>query len=189
MSKGILLILSGASSVGKKAIRDLLLNDPDLNLTYSISMTTRPKKEKEKDHVDYIFVNYDTFSTAVKNKDFIEYTEFDGFYYGTLKEQVEKLLEDNKNVLIEVEAQGVGQIKLSHPESLSVFVKPKNMEELEKQIKLRYNDTDNAQRRISKASVEMALAPLFENVVDNTNPEEAAHLIKRAVLAMEKVYE
>lgn len=178
MSKGKVLILSGASSVGKSAIRDLLLEDESLNLTYSISMTTRPKKNNEVDKKDYIFVEYDTFANAVKNREFIEYTEFDGYYYGTLIKQVEDLLDSGKNVLIEVEAQGVGQIKLHKPEAISVFIKPKDLEELEKQIMLRYSDKASAQRRISKASVEMALAPLFENVVNNCDPIEAKETIK-----------
>lgn len=182
MSKGKVLILSGASSVGKSAIRDLLLSDESLNLTYSISMTTRPKKNNEIDKKDYIFVEYQTFANAVKNREFIEYTEFDGYYYGTLIKQVDDLLNLGKNVLIEVEAQGVGQIKLHKPDALSVFIKPKNLEELEKQIMLRYSDKASAQRRISKASVEMSMAPLFENVIDNSDPVHAKTLIKKLFL-------
>lgn len=179
---GKVLILSGASSVGKSGIRDLLLEDEDMNLVYSISMTTRPKKNHEIDGKDYIFVQYEEFARAVKERLFIEYTEFDGYYYGTMKQQIDNLIESGKNVLIEVEAQGVGQIKLHIPNSISCFIQPKDIEELEKQIMLRYSDEASARRRISKASVEMSLAPLFENIVENTDPYAAKETIKKLFL-------
>ncbi len=178
MKKGILLILSGASSVGKGAIRDLLMADDDFHFFYSISMTTRPKRENEVDGKDYYFVDYEAFAQAVRNKDLLEFAEFDGYYYGTPRRQVDFLLNSGKNVLIEVEAQGVGQIKLKHPDAISVFVMPESIEELEKQIHLRYNDEANAQRRISKAKMEMELAPLFVHQVKNTDPKQAAEQIK-----------
>lgn len=182
MKKGTLLILTGASSVGKGDIRDILMEDKDLHLFYSISMTTRPKRENEEDGKDYYFVDYETFAQSVRNKDLLEFAEFDGYYYGTPQKQVDFLLNSGKNVLIEVEAQGVGQIKLKHPDAVSVFVMPESIEELEKQIRLRYNDEASAKRRISKASVEMELAPLFVHQVKNTNPQEAADQIKGFVL-------
>ena len=88
MSEGLVVILTGASSVGKGGIRDLLLQDQDLKLFYSISETTRPKKENEVDGKDYYFVNYRAFADSVKNKELLEYTEFNGYYYGTPKAQV-----------------------------------------------------------------------------------------------------
>ena len=80
MTKGKVLILSGASSVGKGAIKKKLLADKDLALIESVSMTTRPKKANEEDGKDYYFVDYHFFANAVKNKDFLEYTEFNGYY-------------------------------------------------------------------------------------------------------------
>lgn len=182
MKKGILLILTGASSVGKGDIRDLLMEDEELHLFYSISMTTRPQRENEVDGKDYYFVDYEAFAQAVKNKELLEFAEFDGYYYGTPRKQIDFLLNSGKNVLIEVEAQGVGQIKLKHPDAVSVFVMPESIGELEKQIRLRYNDEASAQRRISKASVEMELAPLFVHQVKNTDPMQAKEQIKSFVL-------
>lgn len=181
MKKGILLVLSGASSVGKGDIRDLLMEDEDLHFFYSISMTTRPQRENEVDGKDYYFVDYEAFAQAVRNKELLEFAEFDGYYYGTPSKQVDFLLNSGKNVLIEVEAQGVGQIKLKHPDAISVFVMPESIEELERQIRLRYNDEASAERRISKASVEMELASLFVHQVKNTDPKQAAEQIKAFV--------
>ena len=106
MSKGTLLVLTGASSVGKAAIREQLLNDPSMKLFYSISMTTRPQKPEEQDGVDYYFVDQKTFASAVRNHELLEYTQFDGYYYGTPLAYIDFLLRIGKNVLLEVEAQG-----------------------------------------------------------------------------------
>lgn len=183
MAKGLVVILTGASSVGKGKIRDLLLADPDLKLFFSISETTRPKKENEVDGRDYYFVSYKQFAESVKNHELLEYTEFNGYYYGTPKAQVEFLASKGKNVLIEVEAQGVGPIKLNIPDSLAFFVMPESREELEKQIAERYKDDEaSVSRRINKAKMEMELAPLFRNVVTNTDGEAAFREIKAKIL-------
>lgn len=183
MSKGLVVILSGASSVGKGAIRELLLKDPELKLFYSISETTRPQREDEVDGKDYYFVTYKEFADSVKNKELLEYTEFNGYYYGTPKQQVEFLTEKGKNVLIEVEAQGVGPIKLNIPESIAFFVMPESLEQLEKQVYELYGDDKaSAQRRINKAKMDMEIAPLFKNIVYNADPVKAYEQIKEVLL-------
>jgi len=188
MAKGIVVILSGASSVGKGKIRDKLLADPELNLFFSISETTRPKKEGEVDGKDYYFVSHKQFADSVKNKEFLEFTEFNGYYYGTPKAQVDFLVSKGKNVLIEVEAQGVGPIKLNIPESIAFFVMPTSFEELEKQIHEIYKDDEaSVQRRLNKAKMEMEIAPLFNNIVYNDDADKAVEQIKKIVMEeMEK---
>ena len=183
MSKGLVVILSGASSVGKGAIRERLLNDPELKLFYSISMTTRPAKGEEVDGKDYYFVSHKEFADAVKKKELLEYTEFNGYYYGTPKNHVEFLRSKGKNVLIEVEAQGVGPIKLNVPDSVAFFVMPESLEELEKQIHLLYKDDEaSITRRINKAKMDMEIAPLFKNVVYNNDTDLAVSQIKEVIL-------
>ncbi|MBR0419816.1 MAG: guanylate kinase [Erysipelotrichaceae bacterium] len=188
MKKGTVVVLSGASSVGKAEIRDLLLKDDDLKLFYSISETTRPKKEDEVDGRDYYFVSHEAFANSVKNKELLEYTEFNGYYYGTPKAQIDYLVNLGKNVLIEVEAQGVGSIKLNMPEAIAFYVMPTSFEELEKHIIDRYGDDEaSIQRRLNKAKMDMEIAPLFRNVVYNDDPEKAYQQIKTKVLKeMEK---
>lgn len=183
MSKGLVIILSGASSVGKSSIRKALMKDTDLNLFYSVSMTTRPKRETEIDGVDYYFVSHKGFAQAVRNRDLLEYTEFNGYYYGTPKYFVDFLVDQGKNVLIEVEAQGVGPIKLNIPDSLAFFVMPKNFEQLEKQITEMYKDDEaSIKNRLNKAKIEMELAPLFKNVVSTENVEKTVADIKAKIL-------
>lgn len=182
MSKGLVIILSGASSVGKRPIRQALMKDPELKLFYSVSMTTRPKKATEIDGVDYYFVSHQGFAQAVRNKELLEYTEFNGYYYGTPKNQVEFLVEQGKNVLIEVEAQGVGPIKLNLPDSLAFFIMPKSFEQLEKQISEIYKDDEaTIKNRLNKAKMEMELAPLFNNTVSNEDVGQAVEQIKAKI--------
>ena len=188
MAKGIVVILSGASSVGKGMIREKLLEDKDINLFFSISETTRPMKEGEVDGKDYYFVSHKAFADSVKNKELLEYTEFNGYYYGTPKAQVDFLVNKGKNVLIEVEAQGVGPIKLNIPDSIAFFVMPHSFEELEKQIHEIYGDDEaSVERRLNKAKMEMEIAPLFNNIVYNDDADKAVAEIKKVVMAeMEK---
>lgn len=183
MKKGIVVILSGACSVGKHDLTEKLLNDPDLDLMYSVSLTTRPKKSTEVDGKDYYFVDFASFAEAVKKHQLLEYTEFNGWYYGTPKNQVEFLRDSGKNVLITVEAQGVGPIKLELPDALAIFVTPSSIEELEKNINAIYQDDDaSASRRINKAKMDMELAPLFQNVVKSDDGEETYLAIKKLIL-------
>lgn len=184
MAKGLVVILSGASSVGKGDIRDRLLNDEDLKLFYSVSETTRPQKEGEIDGKDYYFVTHKEFADSIKNHELIEYTEFNGYYYGTPKSQVDFLVDKGKNVLIEVEAQGVGGIKLNYPDSIAFYVMPTSMEELEKHIIEMYKDDQaTVERRLSKAKLDMEIAPLFRNIVYNDDPDKAVAEIKEKILA------
>lgn len=184
MAKGLVVILSGASSVGKGAIRHKLLEDKDMNLFFSISETTRPMKEGEVDGVDYYFVSHKAFADSVKNRELLEYTEFNGYYYGTPKAQVEFLTNKGKNVLIEVEAQGVGPIKLNIPDALAFFVMPTSFEELERQINEIYKDDEaSISRRLNKARMDMEIAPLFRNIVYNDNTDKAFEQIKKVVMA------
>ena len=184
MAKGLVVILSGASSVGKGAIRHKLLEDKDMNLFFSISETTRPMKEGEVDGVDYYFVSHKAFADSVKNRELLEYTEFNGYYYGTPKAQVEFLTNKGKNVLIEVEAQGVGPIKLNIPDALAFFVMPTSFEELEKQINEIYKDDEaSISRRLNKARMDMEIAPLFRNIVYNDDDDKAFEQIKKVVMA------
>ena len=114
----------------------------------------------------------------------MEYTEFNGYYYGTPKAHLDFLLEQGKNVLLEVEAQGVGPLKLNYPDALAVFVMPKSIEDLEKQINLVYGDHEaSAQNRLNKAKMDMEIASLFRNIVYNDDTDRAYHQIKELILA------
>ena len=177
------IVLSGASSVGKGRIKELLLADKELDLRFVISMTTRPKKPNEVDGNDYYFVDYKYFAKAVKQKELYEYTEFNGYYYGTLKSEIDFWLKQDKAILVEVEAAGVGPLKLNIPDAVCFFVVPTSMEELEKLIREKYNDDEASTRmRLNKAKLEMEIAPLFNNQITNDDPERAYKEIKEIAL-------
>ena len=180
---GKLIVLSGASSVGKSGIKEALLKDNDLDLLYVNSMTTRPMKGDEKDGVDYLFTDTKSFAEAIKNKELLEYTEFNGYYYGTPKDQVEFLLAHGKNVLVDVSADGVGPIKLNVPSALCIFLMPESFEAIEEHIHNVYgDDTADAAIRINKAKMEMEIAPLFRNQVVMTDFDQAYADTKKLIV-------
>lgn len=121
MEKGLLIVLSGPSGVGKGTVRQELFKDTSLNLAYSISMTTRQPRYNEQDGVDYFFVSQDEFEKKIKNDELLEYAQFVGNYYGTPRSYVEQLLSEGKNVVLEIEVQGALQVMKKCPYALTVF--------------------------------------------------------------------
>ena len=130
MKKGLLIIISGPSGVGKGTVRKYFMDDDSLRLTYSISMTTRKPRQGERDGVDYIFTTREKFEEAIAEGELLEWAEFVGNYYGTPLTQVEKLREEGKNVLLEIEVQGADQVRKKCPDALSIFIIPPSMEEM-----------------------------------------------------------
>ena len=121
MEKGLLIVISGPSGVGKGTVRDKFVGDPELNLAFSVSMTSRQPRQGETDGVDYFFVTRERFEEALKNDELLEWTEFVGNYYGTPAAAVEKLRQEGKNVLLEIEVEGAMQIKTKCPDALTIF--------------------------------------------------------------------
>ena len=105
MKRGTLIILSGPSGVGKGTVREQLFKMNDLNLAYSISMTTRKPRPGEVNGVDYYFVDQATFNQKIQEDGFLEYAQFVSNSYGTPKDKVEEMLEEGKNVVLEIEVQ------------------------------------------------------------------------------------
>ncbi len=178
MRRGLLVVLSGPSGVGKGTIRDLFIRRPELNLTFSISMTTRGQRAGEVDGVDYYFVSRERFEEAISKDELLEYAEFVGNYYGTPIAEVERLRDLGKNVVLEIEVQGAIQIKEKCPDALTIFVVPPSMEELERRIRGRRSEpAEIIQQRLSKASREMELTGQYRYVVCNEDPQLAADIV------------
>ena len=135
MKRGLLIILSGPSGVGKGTVREQLFKEESLNLAYSISMTTRYKRPGEREGIDYFFVDVDTFKKKIEQGELLEYAQFVGNYYGTPKAYVDQLLDEGKNVVLEIEVQGALQVMKKVPDALTIFLVPPSMEELEKRIR------------------------------------------------------
>ncbi len=182
MKKGLLIIISGPSGVGKGTVRQYFMNDDRLRLTYSISMTTRKPRQGEKDGVDYIFTSREKFEEAIANGELLEWAEFVGNYYGTPLAQVEKLREEGKNVLLEIEVQGADQVRKKCPDALTIFIIPPSMEELEKRIRGRRSEPEEiVQQRLAKAENEMKMVSNYKYIVCNEDPQLAAELISSII--------
>ncbi len=184
---GKLFVLSGPSGVGKGTVREKLLANNDINLTYSISMTTRKPRSNEIDGVHYFFVDNDYFEKAIKNDEFLEYAKFVGHYYGTPKKHVEELLKEGKNVLLEIEVQGAKQVMEKCPEAITIFMIPPSFEELEKRIRGRRTESEDVvSQRLSKAKKEMSLKDNYNFLVVNDTVENASKAIHDIILKMTK---
>ena len=178
MNKGLLIIISGPSGVGKGTIRSFLMNDELLKLVYSISMTTRTPREGEVNGKDYIFTSKEKFEQAIGQGELLEWAEFVGNHYGTPLSVVEDLRNQGKNVLLEIEVQGAMQVREKCPDALSIFIIPPNMEELEKRIRGRHSEAEEiVQQRLAKAAGEMKMIKDYKYVVCNDDPQLAADMI------------
>lgn len=177
MKKGLLIIFSGPSGVGKGTIRKHIVKDRSLNLAYSISMTTRAPRNKEVDGVDYYFVSREEFQRNIDNDNFLEHAEFVGNCYGTPKSYVEELRNNGKNVFLEIEINGASQVlsKVKDPGVVSIFLLPPSIEALETRIRRRKTESEELiQARLSKGRSEMTQATNYQYVVVNDKIKRAA---------------
>lgn len=178
MKKGLLIVMSGPSGVGKGTIRQYFEQNESLNLAYSVSMTTRLPRENEVDGVHYFFTDRNHFEEAIEKGELLEWAEFVGNYYGTPKKYVEELRNQGKNVLLEIEVQGAIQVKEACPDALTIFIIPPSLEELESRIRGRNSEAEEVvQQRLAKASKEMKLVHHYKYIVCNDDPILAADLI------------
>ena len=177
MSKGgKLIIFSAPSGSGKTTIVRYLLEQPELNLAFSVSATSRPRRGKEKHGEHYYFMSSSEFKQHIKNGDFVEWEEvYRDSFYGTLKSEVERLWAEGKHVIFDIDVAGGLRIKKKFPEkTLAVFVKPPSVDELKIRLKKRSTESDDKiNMRIAKASVELATAPQFDKIIKNYDLEAA----------------
>lgn len=167
---GKLIIFSAPSGSGKTTIVKYLLDQPELNLAFSVSATSRPRRGKEKQGVHYYFMSVSEFKRHIKNEDFLEWEEvYRDNFYGTLKSEVERLWAEGKNVIFDIDVVGGLRIKKKFPDkTLAVFVKPPSVDELKIRLKKRSTESeDKINMRIAKASVELATAPQFDTIIKN----------------------
>lgn len=182
MKKGKLIILSGPSGVGKGSIREKLFECKDLNLAYSISMTTRQPRANEVEGKDYFFVTEDEFLKRIKENRLIEWAKFVGNYYGTPRDYVEKLLSEGKNVVLEIEVQGANQIISMYKDALTIFIIPPSLEELEFRIRNRHTEIEEiVLQRLNKAKYELTLTHEYQYVVENNDLDSTVKEIENII--------
>ncbi|MBO4359134.1 MAG: guanylate kinase [Erysipelotrichaceae bacterium] len=183
MKKGLLIVFSGVSGVGKGTILSRLMPMEDLNLAYSVSMTTRKPREGEVEGVNYFFVSKKRFIEAIKNDELLEHARFVGNDYGTPREYVETMREQGKNVILEIEIKGAKQITEKCPDCLSIYIIPPSLEELERRLRLRGTEDDETiMKRISKARKELKDIDFYEHVVCNDDLDVAVEEVRNIIL-------
>ena len=183
MKKGLLIVYSGLSGVGKGTILKELMPMKDLNLAYSVSMTTRKPREGEVDGVDYFFVSKKRFLEAVKNGELLEHARFVDNDYGTPRDYVEKMRNEGKNVILEIEIRGAKQILKKCPDALSIYIVPPSIEELERRLRERSTeDEETLMKRIAKARRELEDIDFYEHVVCNDNLDTAIEEVRQIIL-------
>ena len=151
-----------------------------LKLSYSISMTTRPQRDKEIEGVDYYFVSNEEFDRNIKENNFLEWEEFVGNRYGTPKDKVEKLRKEGKHVLLEIEVNGAAEVmsKISDDRIISFFLMPPNIEALESRIRRRKTESEEViQERLNKGKKEMSMTSQYDHVILNDDVARASQEI------------
>ena len=172
---GKLVIFSAPSGSGKSTIINYLLTQ-NLNLHFSISATSRSPRGNEKDGVEYYFLTPEQFRAKINEGEFLEYEEvYTDKFYGTLKSEVERILNEGNNVVFDVDVVGWCNIKNYYGDkALSIFIQPPSIEALRDRLVGRGTDSmDVIENRLTKASFEMSFASKFDKVIINDNLENA----------------
>ena len=180
MSKGKLVVISGASGVGKGTVLGIMMNKRK-DLKFSVSATTRDPRPSEVNGIHYYFVTKEQFEEMIAAGDMLEYSAHNANYYGTPRKQAEeKMLEGS--VLLDIEPNGAGQVKKAAPDAVLVFIMPPSMEELEKRLRGR-GDTPEEQikLRMERALWEMEQRHWYDHVVVNDSAERCADEILKII--------
>ena len=176
-----LIILTGPSGVGKGTVVKEIL-DKDKNICLSVSAPTRSPRKGEKEGENYYFLSEENFKEMINKNLFLEWAKFAGNYYGTPLSFVKDKIEDGFNVLLEIEVEGAKQIKDKFPDSLSIFILPPSKEELERRIRNRGTEKEEAiNRRLSRSTYEIASSEEFDFKVTNSDVDETAERIIKII--------
>ncbi|NLM21329.1 MAG: guanylate kinase [Peptococcaceae bacterium] len=182
-NKGMLVVLSGPAGVGKGTIcRALLAQTADLE--YSVSVTTRDCRPGENEGKEYYFRTKEEFQKMIENQEFLEWAEFCGNYYGTPKFHVEKALNDNKTILLEIDIQGAKQVKKLYPDGVFIFIVPPSLKTLSERLHGRGTETEEIiQLRLAKAVQELDEIKDYNYVVENDYIDAAVEKIRCIITA------
>ena len=182
--RGLLIVLSGPSGVGKGTVRKALFEMPEQEFVYSVSMTTRAPRPGEIDGVDYYFVSREEFERQIAAGNLLEYAEFVGNYYGTPKDKVEEQLNNGKEVILEIEVNGALQVRDKCKDAVFIFLVPPTRRALYERLKSRGTECEERiLARIEKANKEFRLAHQYDYIVVNDEIYNAADRIMAIIRA------
>lgn len=183
MKRGKTFIISGPSGVGKSTVLKTLFEGRE-DLYFSVSATTRAPRPGEQDGVNYHFIEPETFRRWIVEKEFLEYAEYVGNFYGTPKKYVDAAMEAGKDVILDIEIQGAMQVHHLRPDTVRIFIAPPSWEELERRLIARNTDTpEKVQERLLRAKVEMQTANQYDYFVINDSVESAVSELRAIMLA------
>lgn len=180
--KGLLIVVSGPSGVGKGTVLAEILKDE--NIFYSVSATTRNPREGEVDGVNYHFLTKEKFEELIADNGMLEYATYCGNYYGTPRKAVEDKLAEGKDVILEIEVQGAMNVKKSFPEAMMVFILPPSVSELRRRLNKRGTETEEVvNKRVAEAVGEIKKAENYDYVMINGDLDEAVETLKSIIIA------
>ena len=186
-NKGLLIVYTGASGVGKGTIMKKLL-DKNPNLRLSVSATTRAPREGEQHGREYFFVSRDEFDRLIDEDGFLEHAEYVGNKYGTPKEAVFRMLDQGLDVILEIEVKGFLQIKQACPDCVTIFIAPPSFEELQARLRGRGTETEEViAARLKTAEEELRSQHLFDYVVVNNDADRAADEVLSIIADKKKI--
>jgi len=176
--RGAIIAVSAPSGTGKTTIVKTVLNEFP-KLVFSVSATTRKKRENEKDGVDYFFFSEEEFKKKIEKNEFVEWEKFYDYYYGTFRSFIDKNIFDGKYVLLEVDVKGALSIKNIYPDAILIFISPPSIKELVNRLRKRQTDSEeDMKKRIERAKMELSLKDKFDYFIPNENLEKAISEIK-----------
>ena len=182
--RGLLIVFSGPSGVGKGTLRQEIFSTPDHKFEYSVSMTTRAQRPGEVDGKDYFFRSREEFEELIRNGQMLEYAEYVGNYYGTPLTYVNETLDKGIDVFLEIEVQGALQVKKKVPDAVFIFLTPPDLNELQERLVGRGTDSEEViAQRIERAREEIALMSEYDYAIVNDEVPLAAERVKRVIEA------
>ncbi|MBX5481822.1 MAG: guanylate kinase [Myxococcaceae bacterium] len=184
LDRGLLLVLSAPSGAGKTTLaRRLLADSPDA--VFSVSYTTRQPRGKEKDGVDYHFVDVQSFQDKIERGEFVEWAEVHGHFYGSSRSVVEQARAKNGIAVFDIDVQGGQAIKRKYPEAVLVFILPPSMEELERRLRDRKTDSEETIRKrmlVARSEMERGIAS-YDYIIVNDDFDRAYSELRSVVVA------
>lgn len=184
MSNGKLIVISGASGVGKGTVLGLMMRKRN-DLFFSVSATTRDPRPGEVDGKHYFFISKECFEEMIKNNEFLEYDAHAANYYGTLRGQAEAKQKQG-HVLLDIEPKGAAQVRKSAPDAILIFIMPPSIEELERRLRDRGDTSeDQIAMRMERAVWEMEQRTWYDYVVVNDDAQRCADEILTIISNLE----
>lgn len=183
--KGLLILFSGPSGVGKDTVLDVVLNK-NKDLQKSISLTTRNIRENERNGKDYYFISVPEFERMIADGEVLEYAQYGSNLYGTPKGPVDKWLSEGKNVILKIEVQGAENIKKLYPDSVGIFLLPPSMNVLENRLRSRgTEDEEDVKKRLEIAQNEMRKSKSYDYFVINEDIDSASDDVLTIIKALD----